>query len=125
MPKATRAKDSNETPKKGSRKAKPADGSGTAATEPVNTAPAIADTTSRVSRVEVKAAESSALPTNGNKLNGSENGTKTAEAKPLAVPEELIRRRAYELYLQRRGQGGSPEQDWFQALREISAQHVS
>ncbi len=104
MPKATRAKDSNEAPKKRSRKAKPADGNGTEAAQPVAAAPAIAPTTS-----DVKVSESKAL-----------HGVQKTH-----VSEELVRRRAYELYLQRRGQGGSPEQDWFQALQEISSQQVA
>jgi hypothetical protein len=33
--------------------------------------------------------------------------------------EERIRLRAYQLYLERGGNGGSPEQDWFRALKEI------
>ncbi len=33
--------------------------------------------------------------------------------------QEQIRRRAYELYLQRNGQGGSPEQDWLRAEVEV------
>ncbi len=33
--------------------------------------------------------------------------------------DEKIRIRAYHLYLQRGRNGGSPEQDWFQARREI------
>jgi len=104
MPKATRAKEGNETPKKRSRKATPANGNGIEAVEPVTTAPALAETTTGVSAVEVS------VP---------------VAKKNTPVPEELVRRRAYELYLQRRGQGGSPEQDWFQALREISSQHVA
>ena len=104
MPKATRAKDSQETPKKRSRKTQPADGNGIDAAEPVTTAPAIAATTP-----EVKAQETTAKPVNGSR----------------PVSEELVRRRAYELYLQRRGQGGSAEQDWFRALQEISGQHVA
>ncbi len=35
------------------------------------------------------------------------------------VLEEKIRVRAYELYLQRGGTGGSPEQDWLQAKNEV------
>jgi hypothetical protein len=35
--------------------------------------------------------------------------------------EEQIRARAYELYLQRGENGGSPEQDWLRAVEEISA----
>jgi hypothetical protein len=34
--------------------------------------------------------------------------------------EEQVRFRAYQLYLERGGHGGSPEQDWFRALQEIS-----
>ncbi len=33
--------------------------------------------------------------------------------------EEKIRVRAYEIYLQRDGNGGSPEQDWLRAVEEI------
>jgi hypothetical protein len=36
--------------------------------------------------------------------------------------EEQIRERAYELYLQRNGNGGSPEQDWLRARQEICGQ---
>lgn len=36
--------------------------------------------------------------------------------------EEKIRIRAYELYLERSGQSGSPEQDWLQAKQEICGQ---
>jgi len=39
--------------------------------------------------------------------------------------EEQVRQRAYELYVQRGGNGGSPEQDWFRALEEISSQQRS
>lgn len=103
MPKATRAKDENETPKKRSRKAKPVNGNGIDTVEPVTTAPAIAETISQVSAVKTVVSSASLNP---------------------SVPEELVRRRAYELYLQRRGQGGSAEQDWFQALREISSRYA-
>jgi hypothetical protein len=33
--------------------------------------------------------------------------------------DELIRQRAFELYSQRNGNGGSPEEDWFRAEAEI------
>jgi hypothetical protein len=39
--------------------------------------------------------------------------------------EERIRARAYELYLRRNGMGGSPEQDWFQAVSEIYQESVA
>ena len=100
MPKATRANTDTETPKKRTRKAKSVEGNGAHVAEPVTTAPAVADTTSEVVATEV--------PSQGR-----------------VVPEDLVRRRAYEIYLRRRGQGGSPEQDWFQALQEISGQHVA
>jgi hypothetical protein len=56
------------------------------------------------------------------------NGAKPTiiNESPAAPPlEERIRIRAYELYLQRSGQGGSPEQDWLQAVAEIYGQSVA
>ena len=66
------------------------------------------------------------------------SSTKVAKAaKPVAKPsktkevvvtpsmEEQIRIRAYELYLRREGRGGSPEQDWFQAMQEIYGESVA
>jgi hypothetical protein len=41
------------------------------------------------------------------------------ETHTMPVLEEKIRARAYELYLQRHGRGGTPEQDWLQAVNEI------
>ena len=69
-----------------------------------------------------------------------ENGTKVVKvAKTAARPkqevdtavvasrslEEKVRVRAYELYLQRGGHGGSPEQDWFQAVAELYGHPVA
>ena len=63
--------------------------------------------------------------------NGNGNGV---VAQPVAVPvdvishqqassvEERIRVRAYEIYLERGGHGGSPEQDWLRAQQEIQSQ---
>ena len=69
-------------------------------------------------------------PTNGNGVH-AENGNGAA-AIPVAVSteilsetqltpslEEKIRARAYELYLKRGDNGGSPEQDWLRAVQEI------
>jgi Protein of unknown function (DUF2934) len=39
--------------------------------------------------------------------------------------EEKVRARAYELYLRRGGNGGSPEQDWFQAMQEVYGESVA
>ena len=64
----------------------------------------------------------------------------TSVAAPVGVPkksrvtsniqltsdiEEQIRRRAYEIYLERGGNGGSPEQDWLRAQEEIRARSVA
>lgn len=60
-----------------------------------------------------------------------ENGTEVVEvvaAAPVQQTksshsiEEKIRARAYELFLQRGGHGGSPEQDWLRAVAEIHGQ---
>ncbi len=43
-----------------------------------------------------------------------------AAADPISSNiEEQIRLRAYQLYMERNGHGGSPEQDWFRAMEEI------
>ena len=39
--------------------------------------------------------------------------------------DEEIRRRAYELYLQRNGKAGDPNRDWFIAEREVRARHAT
>ncbi|MGD0972934.1 MAG: DUF2934 domain-containing protein [Candidatus Korobacteraceae bacterium] len=41
------------------------------------------------------------------------------------VTEEQVRLRAYELFLQRGGFWGNPEQDWFQAEAEVRARRVA
>ncbi len=41
------------------------------------------------------------------------------KGQPLSNLEEQIRARAYEIYLQRGENGGSPEQDWMRAVEEI------
>jgi hypothetical protein len=64
--------------------------------------------------------------------NGNGNG---AVAAPITVSTEIVERvpeirvmtnledeiraRAYELYLQRGSNGGSPEQDWLRAVEEV------
>ncbi len=69
-------------------------------------------------------------PKSGNGVHAS-NGNGAVTAPVTASPEtageqrvstnveERIRARAYELYLQRGGHGGSPEQDWLRAQEEI------
>jgi Protein of unknown function (DUF2934) len=39
--------------------------------------------------------------------------------------DEEIRRRAYELYLQRNGASGDPNRDWFVAEREVRARRAA
>ena len=72
-----------------------------------------------------------AAPTNGNGVH-AENGNGvavvletvstevTAPSQVQPSIEEQIRQRAYEIYLERGGHGGSPEQDWLRAVEEIS-----
>lgn len=48
-----------------------------------------------------------------------------SEVFTMQSAEERVRLRAYELYLRRGGRGGSPEQDWFQAMQEIYGESVA
>jgi len=63
---------------------------------------------------------------NGNGTHATEPVTKSSklvhETSSWPVLEEKIRTRAYELYLQRGGTSGSPEQDWLRAKEEICGQ---
>jgi len=78
----------------------------------------------RTRKVSVKAESTNG---NGTEVLGTMGSSAEAvEKSPAAVKnslEEQIRQRAYELYLQRQGQHGSPEQDWLQAAAEIRSQH--
>ena len=69
---------------------------------------------------------STVTPISQGGLSHEGSSTKPIQARTTepAILDQ-IRRRAYELYLQRGGQGGSPEQDWFKALQEIAGQHVA
>jgi len=80
---------------------------------------------------KVTRANDSATPKKRSRKAKPENGNGTQvepvttspefayESQFSPVVEEKIRLRAYELYLQRGGRGGSPEQDWLQAQNEI------
>ena len=89
MPKAPRDKDS-ATPKKRTSKAAPGAGNG------------------------VHAA-------NGNGALSSVTAPPQVASDAAVVPsiEERIRARAYEIYVERGDNGGSPEQDWLRAKEEI------
>ena len=49
----------------------------------------------------------------------------TSQAVVSSHLEEKIRVRAYEFYMQRGGNGGSPEQDWLRAVEELCGQQPS
>ncbi|HUK43134.1 MAG TPA: DUF2934 domain-containing protein [Candidatus Bathyarchaeia archaeon] len=79
-----------------------------------------------------KRTRKAAAPTNGNGTHAA-NGNGAVETSVTRAPkatrethvpnlEEQIRLRAYHLYLQRGGHGGSPEQDWLRAKEEICGQ---
>ena len=66
-------------------------------------------------------------PTPGKAVSETRNTvthTVMAGAKQVANLDEEIRRRAYELYLQRNGSAGDPNRDWFIAEREVRARHA-
>jgi Protein of unknown function (DUF2934) len=82
-------------------------------------------------------ADDSATPKKRSRKPKAENGNGVQAVTPVTtspefaqesqgspVLEEKIRTRAYELYLQRGGRGGSPEQDWFQAQKEVSEEAI-
>jgi hypothetical protein len=46
-------------------------------------------------------------------------GAAVAEALVMPMSEEQVRQRAYELYLERRGTTGTPEEDWYRAESEL------
>ena len=79
-------------------------------------------------------ANGSTTPKKRSRKSTPESGNGVHAEQPLATSpeidqqvqgrsslEERIRARAYELYLQRGGNGGSPEQDWLTAQQEICA----
>jgi hypothetical protein len=55
------------------------------------------------------------------------NGNKPSVTSPNGAKQNLdeeIRRRAYELFLQRNGNGGDPNRDWLAAENEVKARHA-
>ena len=73
----------------------------------------------RMTRKATPAAGNGAHAANGNGA-GAPSLTAAPEATAASsTVEERIRARAYELYLQRGGIGGSPEEDWLRAQEEI------
>lgn len=47
------------------------------------------------------------------------NGGASPQAVPPVIPREEIEKLAYFYWLERGGQGGSPEDDWFRAEAEL------
>ena len=76
-----------------------------------------------------------AAGSNGNGIHADGNGAVetsitlspagATETQASPSVEERIRARAYELYLERGGNGGSPLQDWLRAKQEICGQSVA
>ena len=59
------------------------------------------------------------------KSKGAGSGVQPApQADQQIVTEEQVRRRAYEIYLNRGAKPGDPLQDWLQAERELKAELV-
>lgn len=56
------------------------------------------------------------------KRSTAKTAKQAAANKPKVVSEEDIRRRAHEIYLERGGHGGSEEEDWIQAERELRSE---
>jgi hypothetical protein len=65
-----------------------------------------------LSEVIAMSARASALP---------KKQPRRSEEEPRPALEEQIRRRAYEIYIQRGGQSGSETDDWLQAEAEMNA----
>jgi hypothetical protein len=59
----------------------------------------------------------------GDRSKAVEPGTETEEQSRLSVSarEEKIRRRAFEIYLERGSEPGRDLEDWLQAERELTA----
>ena len=70
-----------------------------------------------------KKASSRAKSSNGSAAATAEARTPQSEpaskVTPITTSEETVRVRAYELYLEREGNGGTPEEDWYRAEAEL------
>lgn len=108
MPRTPKATD-GETPKKRTRKV---------ATEAAN----VTKVTKAPEAAQTTKPEAVAVPAAVVEIPAAAKGGSRLSQTPS---EERIRIRAYELYLRRGGVGGSPEQDWFQAVSEIYSESVA
>ena len=110
-PKAT----DGETPKKRTRKA-------------ANVPEDSTKVTASAKKIEAKAGEVTAAAASP-AVQEAKPEVEVKEAKSgvfvMQSLEEKVRARAYELYLRRGGRGGTPEQDWFQAMQEVYGESVA
>ena|ERR1700743_3756079 len=106
MPKAPRDQEST-TPKKRIRKAEPKSSS------------ANGSSTGNGNEVHVEAENGVPVEAKNGNAALAKSPEIPSETKAMPTTEEQIRARAYELYQQRGGHGGSPEHDWLRAKEEI------
>ena len=99
------------------------------ATPPTETAavqPAAAQVAPEASGAEVRSPEIRSTEIRGNvtpiNVAPIKPAAKKTQASAVNLDEE-IRRRAYELFLERQGVAGDPMADWFVAEREVRARH--
>jgi len=94
-------------------------GKGTQAAEPVTTSPEFAQESrsSLVLEEKIRAGAYGKGTQAAAPVPTSPEFAQESQSSPTL--EEKIRARAYELYLQRGGTGGSPEQDWLRAREEV------
>src|ERR1700722_14768586 len=99
------------------------------ATPPTETAavqPAPAQVTPEVRSTETRSPEIRSAEIRGNvtpiNVAPVKPAAKKIQASAVNLDEE-IRRRAYELFLERKGVAGDPAADWFVAEREVRARH--
>jgi|ERR1700690_4392593 len=99
------------------------------ATPPTETAavqPAAAQVAPEASGAEVRSPEIRSTEIRGNvtpiNVAPIKPAAKKTQASAVNLDEE-IRRRAYELFLERQGVAGDPTADWFVAEREVRARH--
>jgi Protein of unknown function (DUF2934) len=109
-PKAT----DGETPKKRTRKA------ANVSEDSTKVATAVKKVAAKTTEVAAVAATSAV-----EKTKPEVKEIKNSEVFVMQSLEEKVRARAYELYLRRGGKGGSPEQDWFQAMQEVYGESVA
>ena len=112
MPRTPKSTD-GEAPKKRTRKAAPATEISTKVVK------------SKISTTKTPAAPVATMAPPAAPAVQAVKSQAVSEVVVMTSIEERIRIRAYELYLRRGGRGGSPEQDWFQAMAEIYGESVA